>query len=117
MELSGKVQRIAAKRYWRASDARVLLKAQRSSGMSIAAFSQHLGFKARRLEHWNSKLKIKEEQSLAFPGFMQIEVKPVTELIKRTELEVVVGDVVVRVKQNFDDETLRRVISILGERC
>ncbi len=114
MKVSGKIQRIAAKRYWRASDAEVLLKAQRSSGMSIGAFSRELGCKAERLACWQRKFKIKSEEDLSFPEFMQIEVKARTEV---RELDIVVGNIIVRVKEDFDNEMLRRVVSILGERC
>jgi transposase-like protein len=52
------VREVAAQRYWREGQARVVVEAWRRSGESLAAFARAHGIGRRRLERWARRLGV-----------------------------------------------------------
>lgn len=97
-------------KYWRESDARVLLEAWRASGESLAGFARRHGVKPQRLARWKKRL----EWSSA----------PVLHPVRLVEsgagmsdgcIEVLMSGMRVRLARGFATEDLRRVLSVLAE--
>ena len=51
------VRRVAERRYWRESEARVLVEAWRSGGETLAGFAGRHGVERRRLARWVGRLE------------------------------------------------------------
>src|SRR5688500_16171649 len=102
------VEEIAAKGYWRADDAAVVVSAWRASGLSRRAFANEIGCDARRLQRWvrlepdTRKLAPTKspQQRTAVMRFVELRVAAP----EPPALEVVVGEVVVRIRRGFDGQ-------------
>ena len=113
------IEEIAAKRYWRATDAAVVVAAWRTSGLSATAFSKRVGCSARRLLRWAREEKpacdAAVEPSGDAAGVVRLlELRPAGRE-QSTPLEVIAGAVSVRVSRGFDPQTLREVLEVLLE--
>ena len=53
----GAVVRVAARRYWRAADAEVVVEAWRGSGEGLGEFARRYGLEPRRLRRWARRLE------------------------------------------------------------
>ncbi len=86
------------------------------SGLSGAEFAARLGVKEATLRHWKWQLGHGPETALSVrrPAFVEVLPPPTHESAE--SLEVVLGDVRVRVPVGFDEETLRRLLRVAGER-
>jgi hypothetical protein len=54
---NGAVRRVAARRYWREADARVIVEAWQESGDSLAGFAQRYRVDRKRIARWASRLR------------------------------------------------------------
>lgn len=98
-------------RYWRAADAEAVINRLDESGLSVHSFARREGLNAQRLYRWRRALGRGEPPS---PGFVEL-VSGAT-----APVEVVFqSGVVLRVPAGFDDETVRRLVSLLkgASRC
>ena len=68
--------RALAERTWSAREARIVLREQERSGLSIHAFAREYGLSHERLYRWNRKLEPSNERSLDVE-FAGIEFTPV----------------------------------------
>jgi len=110
------VARVAALRYWRVGDARVVVEAWRGSEESLGAFARRHGIHRRRLSRWATQLEGVEEPVAFHP----------VRLVQGGDegggggapLEIVFGEGVrVRVGPGFAARDLARVLEVLGVGC
>ena len=107
------VARVAALRYWRAPEARVVVAAWRQSGETLGRFAVRYGIEARRLRRWASRLG-PEEQAVRFHPVRLVE-GGAPGGRGREPLEIVLGAAcTVRVAPGFEAEDLERVLRVLG---
>lgn len=102
---------LASQKRWSRDDARRLIDGWRTHGGPLAGFARILGCEYERLRRWSKLLEqatAPPDESPA-PRFFEVRPTPPTR-----PLEVVVGDVVVRVPPDFDPATLRRLLTTLG---
>jgi len=98
--------RIVARRRWSAEEARTVLKRLDASGLSVREFAARHGLDAQRLYRWRAQLAM--ASSAPAPAF--IEIKPAA----GAAIEVVLrSGHVVRVRDGFGEEALRRVVAAL----
>ena len=95
-------------RQWREDEAIEELRALARSGMTAAGYARSRGFSVRRLEYWKKRLR----------RDAPVEFVPVAlPAPGGAAFEVVVGDVVVRVRDGLDVEHVARLIlAIAGQR-
>ena len=88
---------------WSEDERRALLAAQAQSGKSLWAFARESGVAYTTLLHWRKR------ESAASPRLVPVEIE------RRGDghVDVVVGDVVVRVVADVDDALLVRVVRAL----
>jgi len=109
----GAVMRVAALRYWRASEARVVVEAWRRSGEGLSAFAERHGVHPARLSRWAGRL----EEEAAAVGFYPVRlVEPEQDRRDgREPIEIVLGESCsVRVPAGFAAEDLQRVLAVLA---
>lgn len=82
------------------------------SGLSGADFAARMGVKEATLRHWKWQLGHDERGDAKKPTFIEVTA-PVS---SRAALEVVVGEVRVIVPVGFDEDTLRRLLGVVGSR-
>ena len=101
----------------------------RKSGLSAGEFAARAGMKEGTLRHWSWQLgavrrgagptaaRAKVGSTEVGP-FIELAAKQVSEVVgEPARIEVVLPSrALVRVPANFDEESLRRVVAILGER-
>jgi transposase len=103
---------VAAKRYWREADARIVVGAWRASGLTQAAFARRHGIHDRRLARWSARLG---RPSAARMRFHPVRVA-MAESGSTGGLAIeLAGGRRIRVERGFDGEDLRRVLELLGE--
>jgi hypothetical protein len=98
-------------RQWREDEARAELATFRRSGMTAAGYARSRGVSVSRLVYWTKQLT---------PGASDVAFVPVTlPAAKSATLEVVVGDVVVRVGEASDVERVARLVVAIarGSAC
>ena len=97
---------MASRRRWSEEERRGLLAAQAESGLSLWAFARESGLPYPTLAYWRRR------GVRPTPRLVPVEV--VRDAVARgAPLEVVVGDVVVRVGCDVDDALLVRVVRAL----
>jgi hypothetical protein len=104
------VAEVAVRRYWREAEARVMVKAWRHSGESLAGFARRHGVDRRRVGRWASRVETRAPAPVHFHpvrladpgggGGAAIEIH-------------LVGGQRVRVPPGFQAEDLRRVVAVL----
>lgn len=95
---------VVARRRWSAEEARAVLKRLVASGLTVREFAARNGLETQRLYRWRAQLRFADPA----PGFIEIK-SPVGAAI-----EVVLrSGHVVRVRDGFDAEALRRVVAAL----
>ena len=104
------VQQVAARRYWREPEARILVEAWRSSGERLGPFARRHDFEPKRLARWVRCLGAKE--SVGFHPVRLLQRRPEHEV--PIEIELTDGRCV-RLRCGFEEEDLRRVLRVLGE--
>lgn len=115
---------VLAKGYWRDADARVVVDAWRSSGLSRARFASEVGCSKKRLDRWAARLKDRSGRAARGDG-MVLGVRQSGEDVRFVELvrpaapapqiDIAIGRAVVRVPSGFDPNMLRQVVAILAE--
>lgn len=99
------------KRYWRATDARVVVEAWRRSGERLEDFAARRGVHPRRLRRWASRLEEPEVPARFHP----VQVIPHAVEGAGAVLELVLGEGLrVRVPPGFAAADLGRVLEVLG---
>jgi hypothetical protein len=104
------------------ADGESMVAALRASGETQAAFAKRHGLTEVRVHRWVARVVGRPPRRVARAaptnptGAMAFATVQVTTPAPRgCDLEVVVGDAVVRVGRDLDDELLRRVVAVL--RC
>jgi hypothetical protein len=96
------------RRRWTSTDARLVLKAQAASGLSVNAFAMQQGLDAQRLYFWKRRLETETEGTPTF-----VEVMPRTEA---AVVEVVLrSGRILRISAAIDTPTLRRLVEALED--
>jgi transposase len=102
--------------YWTEDEARRALKELDASGLTIAAFGRRTGIAEKRLRWWRKRLAA--APAARSTTLVPVRIKPASPTAASAPpLEVVLGDVVVRVPTGFDAETLARVLDVLDPGC
>lgn len=109
-----RLRELAAGRYWSEADGREALVAFEASGLTRAAFRRETGVSTQRLKWWRRRLGA----ATAAAGrieFVPVEVTPRAPASVDAIMEVVLGEVRVRVGPGFDPAALRRLLAVLAE--
>ena len=94
--------RLVGRRRWSAKEARTILESLDRSRLSVREFAVRLGVDAQRLYRWRAQL------AATMPAFLEIK-QSASEAI-----EVVLrSGYVIRVKEGFGEDALRRVVAVL----
>lgn len=112
------VAEVAGRPYWRETEARVIVKAWRSSGGRLSRFARSYGVDPRRLSRWASRLEGSEPAPLRFHPVRLADGGRQRRDGHAIEIELG-GGRCVRVAHGFEAEDLRRVLAVLEEaaRC
>ena len=98
---------------WSRTEAALVIGACRASGQSVAAFARKHDLQPQRLLRWRKKLARGEDpRVLEFAPVLVRALQPAP----AADLQVSVGPGVVRVPADFDEEHLRRLLTVLA-RC
>jgi hypothetical protein len=107
------VARVAARRYWRSADARVVVDAWRRSGEGLRMFAECYGIDPHRLRRWARDLDERAEP-VRFHAVRVVQGSEV-ERVDRASLEIELGEGwTVRVGPGFAAADLARVLEVLG---
>lgn len=103
----------AASKYWRETDARVVLAAMSDSGMPLTVFGGHFGIRVEKLRRWRRRLGESVEV-----GFHEVRlVEPLVTVdrgVADAMFEVVVrSGRTVKVPAGFDSAALGRLVEVL----
>lgn len=111
-----RLRELAASRYWSEEDARAALVAFRASSLTRAAFQRETGISAQRLKWWRRRLGATTEPADRIE-FVPVEVGPGPRAASDadTVMEIVLGEVRVRVGPGFDAGALQRLLAVLEE--
>ena len=97
---------MASSRRWTEFERRELLAACAQSDLSVKAFAESAGVPYTTLVYWKRRVAAKSSGR-----FVPVEI----EQREAACIEVVVGDIVLRVANDFDDAHLVRVVRALRE--
>ena len=97
------------RRRWTSCDARLVLKEQAASGLSVNAFAARQGLDAQRLYFWKRRLEAEPEQAPS-PTFVEVMPRSVA------AVEVVLrSGRILRSSPAIDMGTLRRLVEALED--
>lgn len=96
---------------WSEGEARAALEELARSGESASDFARSRGFSTQRIAYWRKRLA---GAAVSTPAFVSVAIPPVSAL--RAPIEIVVGDVLVRVREEVDVEQLARIVDALARR-
>jgi transposase-like protein len=100
---------LVSRRRWTAEDARTILDRVDASGLSLREFAAREGVDSQRLYRWRAQLR--SAGHLTSPAFVEIKASAAVATI-----EVVLrSGHVVRVRDGFGEDTLRRLVAVLDE--
>lgn len=110
------VRGVAERGYWRECDARLVIKAWRSSGETLARFARRHRVEPKRLARWVNRLDGAGKGRLLLHPVRLVDDR--LEAGAAIEIELAEGRCV-RVPPGFAPEDLRRVLAVLAEsaRC
>jgi hypothetical protein len=113
-----KIEQVAAKRYWREGEARVVVEAWRRSGESLADFARHRGVGRARLARWARRLD-RPSVGVRFHRVQLVERRLVGDDAERGGSRIEIEGRCVRVLPGFGAEDLARVLEVLEgrQRC
>ncbi|WP_242396355.1 IS66 family insertion sequence element accessory protein TnpA [Anaeromyxobacter oryzisoli] len=113
-----RLRKLAKGRYWSESDGREALAAFEASGLTQVAFRRQTGIGSQRLRWWRRRLGATTE-SAGRIEFVPVEVTPRTTRAAgdETAMEIVLGEIRVRVGPGFDPAALQRLLAVLAERA
>ena len=109
-----RLRELAAGRYWSEADGRAALAAFEASGLTRAAFRRETGITPQRLKWWRQRLGATTE-SIGKIEFVPVEVAPRATTADDATMEIVLGEIRVRVGPGFEPDALRRLIEVLAE--
>ncbi len=95
---------------WTEEQARAALAELGQSGLSLGKFAAFKGISVRRLAYWRTRLA--EAGSPRFVGVDVSTARAATE----GRIEIVVGDLTVRVREELDAERVARLVEALARR-
>lgn len=112
---------------WQLADGEAMVAALRARGETPAVFAKRHGLQEVRVQRWIARTdgRPPRRAARAAPAtptsavaFAPVRVTAPAAATRGCDLEVVVGDAIVRVGRDVDDELLRRVVAALaGARC
>ena len=108
------LRELAAGRYWSEADGRAALAAFEASGLTRAAFRRETGISTQRLKWWRRRLGATAETNSKI-DFVPVEVRPRAAVTVDAAMEIVLGEIRVRVGPGFDPGALRRLLEVLAE--
>jgi hypothetical protein len=104
------------RQYWREADAREALEELSRSKLSLAAFARGKGVSTERLRFWKKRLGA-EGRAIA-PAFVGITLPPreteTSDGSRRADIEIVIGSVLVRVREEIPVEKLAVLVAALN---
>jgi len=95
------------RRNWQAEEARSMVEQWRSSGLSAAAFARQQGVSTNRLWYW-----VKRLPSRSPVGFVAVAMSA-AQVSSGAVIEVEVGDVKVRVREELAPESIAQLCAAL----
>lgn len=102
---------------WSELEARAVLSAWRSSGVSIERFAAARGIVAQRIRWWKKKLEGTAASSRKSTALLPVRVIGTCEPSRGAPVQVILpSGHIVRVGRGFDEDTFSRVMAILGGR-
>lgn len=101
---------------WSAEDGRRMVAAFRGSGESVEEFASNHGLVSDRVRRWLRRAD-QPPKMVGIPFAPVAIVPPRGSVAAGGGIEVVVGDVVIRVGRGFDDEVLGGVLAVVRSRC
>lgn len=106
---------LAADRYWGEADGRAALKAFEASGLTRAAFRRETGISTQRLRWWRRRLGATAEVAGKIE-FVPVAVgAPGAATVADGTMEIVLGEICVKVGPGFEAGALRRLLDVLAE--
>lgn len=109
-----RLRELAASRYWSEADGRAALAAFEASGLTRAAFRRETGISIQRLKWWRRRLGATAEPAGRIE-FVPVEVAPRATVTAEAAMEILLGEIRVRVGPGFDPGALRRLLVVLAE--
>ncbi len=109
-----RLRELAACRYWSEADGRAALAAFEASRLTRAAFRRETGISTQRLKWWLRRLGTTAEPAGKIE-FVPVEVTPRAAVTAEAVMEVVLGEIRVRIGPGFDPGALRRLLEVLAE--
>ncbi len=95
-----------------ARDARACVKAARAAGLSLGAWARRHGVDGRSLHAWSVDLGL-SPSALARSGLIELVPRAAPQVPGPARYVVRVGETAVEVGDNFEDDTLARVVRVL----
>src|ERR1700729_359058 len=93
-------------RQWTEAEARSALAELAESGESPTSFARRRGISSNRLRYWTRRLAVEPSA----PSFVQLRVRASVTALEVARLEVVVEDVVVRVREDIEVRRLAAIV-------
>ena len=109
LEGSSILAKLTTKRRWSAVEARAVIDLQGAPGLGLEHFAAAQGIDPQRLRRWRAQLS-----EGAPPSFVELTRLPVLASAPAIEVQLRSG-CVVRVRDGFSVETLRRVVAALDQ--
>jgi hypothetical protein len=98
---------------WTEEEARAALAELAQSRQSVAEFAGCRGFSTARIRYWKKRLGV-----TAIPAFVPVGLPVATRATTVTRtIEILVGDVTVRVREDLDVEHVARIVEALADRA
>jgi transposase-like protein len=98
-------------RQWTEAEARAALAELAQSGESLASFAHGRGVGPNRLRYWRKRLG-----TALIPSFVQVRVPAARTRSESARIEIVVDDVVVRVREDIEVARLVTIVHALAGR-
>jgi len=110
-----------AGRRWTRADAEEMIVELAAAGGAIAPFAREHGINAQRVRWWRDRVAVREAPAVRFAPVRIVANAPHVadaggSAHGTDAIEIAVGEVVVRVREGFDDSMLRRVLAALRSR-
>ena len=102
-------KRFSHVRRWTVADARAVLTAMASSGLSLDAFAKREGLQAQRLRRWRQQVDVAPVEQAAAAAFVEITRGAPAQ---RVEIQLRSGRMLV-VSESIDATALRRIVDVL----
>lgn len=96
---------------WSEASARSALRELSESGLSTAAFARSKGISTQRVWYWQKRIGHIEPVSFV-PVVLPVATKPPA---RGAAIEIVCGEIVVRVREYIDVEHMARIVAALSE--